>query len=128
MEAVCPVAVEWFKEANIAHYWCFKLMYLLKQLYKMVARLFKWVSLSATRNEATIRVKVCVGCGGYLVCSDCKLLCLHDQHVYLIHILLYKCRNWITTCQHSLGFSKSYNKIIKLTWCDWPILWKKRKP
>lgn len=69
----------------------------------------------STRNEATIWIKVCVGCGGYLVCSECKLLRLHDQHVYLIHILLYKCRNWITTCQHSLGFSKSYNKIITLT-------------
>ena len=36
-----------------------------------------------------IWVKVCVGCGGYLVCSECKLLRLHDQHVNLIHILLY---------------------------------------
>lgn len=36
MEAIYPIAVEWFKKANIVHCWCFKLTYLLKQLYKMV--------------------------------------------------------------------------------------------
>lgn len=41
MEAIYPTAVEWFKKANIVHCWCFKLTYLLKQLYKMVGRLFK---------------------------------------------------------------------------------------
>lgn len=41
MEAIYPTAVEWFKEANIVHCWCFKLTYQLKQLYKMVGRLFK---------------------------------------------------------------------------------------
>ena len=36
MEVIYPIAVEWFKEANIVHCWCFKLTYLFKQLYKMV--------------------------------------------------------------------------------------------
>ena len=105
MEAIYPIAVEWFKEANIAHCWCFKLTYLFKQLYKMVGSEYEHIS----RKNVMF---FCVGCGGYLVCSECKLLCLHDQHVYLIHILLYKCRNWITTCQHSLGFSKVTTQLL----------------
>lgn len=44
MEAICPVAVEWFKEANIAHCWCFKLTYLSKQLYKMVGSEYEHIS------------------------------------------------------------------------------------
>ena len=45
-----------------------------------------------------------------LVGGQSKLLCFNNQHMYLIHVLLNKCGDWITTGKDALGLPKKKQK------------------